>query len=107
MPWPVSLTTMRTHPSAEVDGHVDAAVGARELHRVVQQVPENLLDAPAIGGDARQVASQAADSRTPLASAVGLQRLDRRVDGGADVERPASPAGRYPTSACSSRAGLR
>ena len=75
-------------------GHVDAAAGARELDRVVNQIPENLLDATAIRRDARQVGVTGRGQ--PDAFRVGgrLERLDRRVDGGADIERPAFEARR-------------
>ena len=71
-------------------GHVDAAAGARELDRVVNQIPENLLDATAIRRDARQVGVTGRGQ--PDAFRVGgrLERLDRRVDGAPTSSGPRS-----------------
>ena len=77
-----------THSSAVADDTSTRPPGTRELHRVVQQVPENLLDAAAIGVNARQRGARAsADRRTPLVSAVGLSDSSVAVERRADVER--------------------
>ena len=51
---------------------VDAAVGRRELHRVRQQVEEDLFEAARIGGDADARLRLELRSSTPLAAAIGI-----------------------------------
>ena len=87
MPCPVSLTMMRTHPSAAVVVTSTRPPARRELHGVVQQIPEDLLDAAAIGVDARHRGLPRHAQAHALGVGGRLERLQRGLDGGADVER--------------------
>ena len=88
MPAPVSVTRIATCAVDAVEPHLDAPAVRRELHRVAEQVPDDLLQPVGVAVDL--VAASPSSVDCELRCRLRLGRGPDRVDRGLDDRRRAS-----------------
>ena len=72
MPRPVSLTVISTCESTRAQTELHLAAAGRELDRVRQQIPDDLLQPIRVARHRAVIGSMIVSTRTPLASAAGI-----------------------------------
>ena len=87
MPAPVSRTRQHRVVALLGQADVDLVAAVRELDRIRQQVPDDLLQAAGVAGDERGAARGVDAQRDPPRVGGRLDRVHRGLDDGGEIDR--------------------